>query len=685
MTEPSVLDDDTMGDQSSWSTHTNQRPRSTPGTNNTDGTVFNHAVLLKIGIAKQARGKINVYGLVYEFVDALLDHCKDAIVISTNKEHKLTDMSKFPADQKAFTEFFPHETVWTNNPRNKYSGNCMMKLNISATKSMEAIKSGAFLQFLQERDLHLTRHSFSSVRATKMAIMTMRHPAVTNIPKLQEQMRERLDETFTEGMELPQGLTPNTATEIHVRVEKIVHRVLNEDPSIAPSIVTTEAICVYTNAEHANTLANLISTERIFSEHGFGHWIPWSVRHEPELFANKLREHNAFINRVQTFKLEGVTKDMMKSIITVGSHTGRCGDLLLTIRSKVPVTPDRPLGSIYPRMFNSLEETNYTDERGRWLIAYTQDNQQEAKNVLEQMIIHWTDLTIQHPAFPDPPRLLTRGASNPAQAYIDAHQSRGPPTHISENPNKYNKYNNARKQRFPVSIVIDTTDASVRPRSWASVAKAPGGTNANRPKIPGTTVSPRMSPTNSVASAATTMVTNRTDWESVVTQMRRDHEISLQEYRSETDTKITTVATTFQQMLNDSMAARDARYEQQLEATHAEIAGLGVYIKELVTQLHSLRLLQQRTPAQQHPEEELQLNPLSDDELMLLAPMSGSKRDAASRTPLRSQLIRAKGRPQGTPPSRLTHPEIFEEGISPQNLFPVRTEPTEDGAGTEDL
>lgn len=690
MAEGTALDDDTFDDQSNWTVHTNRRSVASKSTHTDEGTMFKHNVLLKIGIPKGEHGRFNVHQPVYATFDMLFKTCPDAIITSDDSKHEINKIADFPKTSEAFTEFFKHEVAWSNNPRNNYSGNCLMKFQISSTKTIESIKSGEFLHFLRESSIHLNRHNFTSVRSAKMALLTMRHPIITNIPKLQARLRDRLYSALTSDIDLPTGLTAKIGCEIYLKTERIVHRLPSGDPAVTPTVISTEAIVIYTNAEHATNLAKLIAQENIFPEALFGHFVPWSVRHEKQVFADRLREHNAFTKRIQTFKLAGVSREMMDSPAQYMGCQGRSATVIAEARSSthldgVELAPIQQK-KMLPRLCFQPEETNFTDTEGRWLIPYLQEQQKDAKVMIEHMIQHWKSFFPPTSSGNPGPRLLTRG-DHPAQAYIASVRDRSLPTYVVEQPHQYNRFAHSRRQRPP--IVIDVEDTT----SWASVVRpktppANGNSQGTRKGAHHST-----NHNSSVASADTTIVTNRTDLDSVVTQLRlesqkhiqtlkEDHIRSLQSLKDESDKRFANMQDALKQfsvelkVVRDMDEARSNRYEQMHKSLSDSITQLAMQMSTFMSTFrNNILTASPLTQASvQLPES------LTDEELMAIdepVTLSGQKRDMSARTPEKAaNRVRS-------PPS-VDHSRRETSSLATQLFNEVRTDPVSPGRGTEE-
>lgn len=529
------MDDDPMDGSGDFTEITNKRSRASTGTSNTEGTVFKHEVLTSIGISEN-NGRVNLYKTMLQFTAALFETCVGVILISANGKFKITKREDFPGDKKSFKEFFNPVEEWTNNPRNKHCGAIKMKMTISSMKTLGAIKSGEFLQYLKNNDIYLRHHILSGVTAAKFGLLTKRHPEMTNIPKLEAAIRATVDKEVTDGMvELPEKLNANTATEIFARVETITHHIRSEDPAVYQQPIKTEVICLYTNAAHASALAALISSAGILSEDKFGHFLPWMAKEDKELFADKLLEHTASIARMQSIKLEGVTREMMQSTVTYRTYTGTCEELIRTIRSLEPQKPDLPGDNVYQRLCQPPEETHFTDKTGRWLIPYSQEKQKEVKQLVAHLIEHWNKLYTESDAFEEPPRILSRTTTNPVQDYINKQRERGIPKYVADNRDKYTTLSKNRRVRPPIVIEVEAKSAT---SSWASVVKGSSistlGASQRSPPARSTQAA-----THSVASADTTTHSNRSDLESVITQMKQDQERAIKKLQTETEQRYT--------------------------------------------------------------------------------------------------------------------------------------------------
>lgn len=706
MTEPPVLDDETMADSDGFTTHTNHRAKAPSGSSNAEGTVFKHSVLLSIGIPRQHSDTLNVRDKVIETFAMMIDHCDDIIIISDDGKQEIRTPKDFPATKEDFQTFFHPETQWTKNPRDRYSGKCSMKMTISSTKGFDQIKSGKFLTFLKQQGIHLSRHSISSTRSAKIGLFTKIHPSTTFLPKFRKRLHALIQEALTDGLDLPGGLTPHMALEIFLKIERIKHPGISEDINKAPTYIQTEAIFVYTNAEYATIMANLICSERIFPEEELGHFLPWSVRHENGLFANKLREHNAITSRIQTFKVEGVTRAMMESIVTYNNRTGKSSAIIATTRATTPKGKDNLSTNIYPRLCLFPEETKFTEDEGRWLIPYMQDEQQEAKQMIEHLIQQWSG---QESTLQQTPRLASRGSRHPAQDYIDAQKSASIPAYVAQNPNKYNTFSQPRTYR--PALEFEVSEISVSNQTWASIVRDNTVSTLGASQKSDVTHLQPLGPTrttlsnnNSVASADTTQVTNRTDLELVVTQMRRDTEQVIQAYKTANEATIAEMKSTIQELQHQVQTQKQKETDEikaQMEEIRRENNANMTLTNQIVKQISELMATMMTNTVDQstitemeaNDEHEIQFNPIPDSELMqinedelMTQQTIGYKRDAGDRTPLRTPN-RARGRGRGRAGGRAyrQHPENLEPEYSqPKDQFPVRTELQQTGDSTEE-
>lgn len=669
MATTSISVDDSMDDSSSWTTATRKKDRSTGDSSNTEKTGRKHEVLLKIGIPIEARGKVNIHAITHEVFTNLFKQHPDVTIKSMKEEFSFSSMEQFPPTEEAYKTFFQHETEYYQQPR-KNCGSCMMKFYITSLKSMEEIKSGPFLRYLRDNGISIFPHSMTTLRASKMAVLIFKHPTITNIPVLADRIRERYREHFTQGnhTDLPPGLNASTSTEIFVKHERMNHRINHKN---GPSeMVSTEVLVLYTNAEYATSLATLTVADEILPEEEFGHFVPWCVRHEQELFGDKIRAHNAFMARLKTLKIEGVTREMMKSPFSIGGNKQTSYQYITykVIPPKTSINGNEE--TEVKQICFAPEPTKFTDERGRWLVPYLPEHEEEAQELMDTMINHWRTQNTTRIQQHQQPRIVTRNHNNPAQAYISQQRAVALPPHVQTNPTFFNHHSIPRRNRPPVVIDIDDTSR----RSWAQIAQQSQVSSTGSSFQTRNEIHQEQKPDD--GSEATTARTNRTGIDSIIQQLRADHEKTMQEYREASEKRIKQL----EKRVEDNLAmisaklelyaekeeAREARYE----AIHNRIGDsqvkLGEHMAQLMLQMTNLSVRIGETQAA-GATTEMDLNretygtPTQIPTQTQLHQLSGRKRINASRTPEKSLQFH-----MGTSPE---FPEESDDELFSKNLF----------------
>lgn len=207
------------------------------------------------------------------------------------------------------------------------------------------------------------------------------------------------------------------------------------------------------------------------------------------------------------------------------------------------------------------EVTKDTTTKGRWLIPYTSDPV-DSLRVLRQMIDHWKENDeMEGGATPtlNPPR-KSQQISELSQQYLQTQRKTSRAHHIYKD-NQYNKGRITNRPRPPAFVNIDNNSDADQP-SWAQVVqkhatKPPHNDTSNSARHPLSHASQGkpngtrdiISPTphfkktsnkatssdeTSQSSVATTMTSNRTDLDTLLNQMRQEHQESIRAYKLET-------------------------------------------------------------------------------------------------------------------------------------------------------
>lgn len=518
-TQP-VLDADPIGGQDDWEVEDRHKDNPIPNKDNSEKTSKNYKILLKFPIPKVDNITINQLADVRAVLSVLFDQHPDIKITDTTGKFQISNMKEFPRSVKAFERFFECETVVFPKPTKTIKGNYSTQFHIESLMSLSAIKNAVVFKFLTEKNIFLTSHELSTNQSACMAIIIKKHTKITNITALTTNLRTAIHHHLTHYTDddLPDDLTVNLASQLYLRTETIKHRLpapTPENPNFH-KIIEATVFCVYTNRDKAAALGNYIANEDIFVEEVFGEWIPYTARFDKDYFANKLREHNAFQSTVKYHVIEGVSNDMMEMQYIDPATGEKCDSCYEAIYSSgFESTMDDncfPLDEpIFTRFCEAPEVTSTTDTTGRWFIPYcAPEASRDALNLIQDMISYWNE---GPPMSPDNlPRIVPRRGRHTYE-YAD----RQPDQFSYGRDNDQFNRGKPQRNRPPRTVQIDN-NLDIDTPTWASIVSPPTQTKQPNP----TQVHNNPTSNSSVKSATTVSTSNRTGYESLLSQIQID-------------------------------------------------------------------------------------------------------------------------------------------------------------------
>lgn len=710
---------------SDWIETSRRKAPPTIALDNTEKTSNTYKVLLKISIPDTPGIKINQMVDIRAVLDKLFDVNPEIKLISLDKKFQISTMREFPRSQTHFEKFFPCETITFNKLIGNSRGHYSTQFFIESLHAFTAIKTPDLYKFLLENKIFLTQHELTTNQTARMAIITKKHTKVTNIITLAENLRQAIHSHLVEnsGEDLPTGLTSNLATQLFIRTETIRHRIL--DPTdLNPQQQTTieaTAFCIYTNKEQAAILGNYLANTTILPEAIFGHWVPWTARLDRELFAAKLREHNAYQATIKFHVLEGVRREMMYSRYS-DSNTDKeytsCYQAIFAMQPDQEGLEDDESNLDSTRITNiceAPEPTQMTETIGRWFIPFL-GNPDKSIVLLEQLIKFWTEtVPIDKDVNPilNPMKARAQQASI-AEKYIKSQRNKNTTSKASID-SQYNKGRLPQRSRPPVMVEIDNSNTNQQP-SWSHIVQNKPKSQSTRP----TQLPPRPQPTlemlghalrgnnitpsqglkkgtrkatvsddhsdHSESSVATTITSNRTDFELLLQQMRTEHQQTMAAYKKETDLKLEAISAQLQ-IRGELEEARESRYERIHNKLSESIIQLTTQMTQLYTRQGSAQPPQPHHPVGNQHQYEPHMNSISDEDMLTLAnsdammtfELSGKKRPQEVRTPPRT----SERTPRTKTRAHMPH-ESLEKDTSPHtNLFNSRPASSEDECGAD--
>lgn len=606
MTDQHASRDDPMGDPSDWTTKTYKKKPAPRTPDNTEKTGNLFKVLLKIPIPNVKDLRINQHADIKAVVDKLLTHNTDIKIMDLHKRFQITSTNQFPSSPEAFDQFFSRETAMFRKPVNKTSGHYSTQFYIEAMKPFSAIKNPPVYNFLVANKIFLTPHSLTTNQTARMAIIINKHTKITHIQTLQQTLRELIHNHMCGVADdaIPEGLTRNLASQLFIRTETIVHRLPDPTPDDPNhhKIIDSTVFGVYTNKDHATALGNFIAEEDFLNEHLVGNWVPWSARFEPEMFANRLREHNSFQRSVKFHVLEGVTREMMACPFndpTADEEYESAHEAIYMIQNEHKVDDKgNPIEDTYfTDICYAPEPTSSTDTTGRWLVPYI--NKEDSELLLNHLIEHaWTEF---EPMSEDNrPRIVPRRrAPQLSASYIASQNSTAYSYTGQTQPDSFNRGKLPTRPRPPMFEI----DTQTNQPSWASIARQQPHTTPATTKPAPRIISPMPytgPPTD------TTISSQRTALESLIHKLQQETKAALAEQNAiitsllaqnkqlakENSTRANEMASltksmtdiqSFISQVKVENQARDTSLQLQLQEFHQTVTS------DITTQLHSLQ------------------------------------------------------------------------------------------------
>jgi uncharacterized coiled-coil protein SlyX len=373
-----------------------------------DGIKIKFELDLRAEIRKS--DKLNVREIVRSTIAALMETEEDTTIKTKDGNHSFSTMADFPKDKEEFNLFFtPTKTKQPLGPPK-----VMVRIHLRSAQNLASLKRTPTVLYkhLREEGIWLCQHNFETSnlqrigfiaeRSTEFALPTSIKDNISN--ELKACLQEDLAASTTDNVIDTQEAEKPPEFDISPRM--ITHSYKVASRRITVQTRAYEITCESTNKNRLCSLLTRLGKDRS------GIFIPYSMaRSNEQGFGDQIRKQNRFLNDCKKITVYGLRRQAMENPSTDSDNPTFRGHLL----DFQYCTTDADGNDAYTPMLLSIEETNLTDEVGKWFFLCKEANQQRVIELIDNQLAilyektlpdfnHKTKTSNKEDTFPSPSR-----------------------------------------------------------------------------------------------------------------------------------------------------------------------------------------------------------------------------------------------------------------------------------------
>ena len=293
---------------------------------------------------------------------------KDASArIITYKEVAISEANQFPKTQDEYNKSFPQRiTRQPGQPRV-----AKVVFEIETCENFQSLKTfnKSMMEFLSRKGVFMMTNISSQLRRDSVGFFTHIHPKAA----WREDLQDKIVNVLRQNMSAQEIVTALKTADGKERKERFV--TLNFKKQYIHSqegLIQTETIELQTSPEIKETI-NTALFKAAKKDQLPGKYYPYGISKAIgiEEYRRVLKRQNAFLESTQLIGIQGLNEEILKTKIDVSQE-----DEMGTEKSVRDII-------LSNETVMSIEKTNLTEERGKYVIVCKKEKEQEAKKFLE--------------------------------------------------------------------------------------------------------------------------------------------------------------------------------------------------------------------------------------------------------------------------------------------------------------
>jgi uncharacterized coiled-coil protein SlyX len=341
-----------------------------------DGVKIKFELDLRAEINKS--DNLNVRDLVRCMIAALIKTEEDTTIKTKDGSHSFSTMADFPEDKEKFNLFF----VQTTSKHPLGPPKVMIKIHLRSAQNLASLKrtSTVFYKHLREEGIWLCQHNFETSNLQRIGLLAEISTEFALDTSIKDEISKRLKARSEE--ELAASTTDNVIDTQEAEKPPefdISPRMITHSYKVAGrrTTVRTRAYEITCESTNKNRLCSLLTRP---GKDRSGTFIPYSMaRSNEQGFGDQIRKHNRFLDDCKKITVYGLRRQAMENPSPDSDNPTFRGHLL----DFQDCTTDADGNDAYTPMLLSIEETNLTDEVGKWFFLCKEAN--------KQRVIKWID------------------------------------------------------------------------------------------------------------------------------------------------------------------------------------------------------------------------------------------------------------------------------------------------------
>ena len=363
-------------------------------------------VKLEFKIAREARF-FNCATKHREWFETLQRKDPSARII-TYKEISIKNIKDFPKTQEQYNKAFPQRV--TRQPGQPRAAEIVFEIETQETFQTLKTFNSEMMEFLGKNGVYMKMNIASSLRRDSVGFFTHIHPKATWRIDFQEVVNNAIcDQLSEQQIEKAKQAADNKEKEDQFVTLNFRKLYVNSKEGL----IQTEVLEVQTSPEIKETINNALFTvakKNILP----GRYYPYGISRSlgMEEYKNILKRQNAFLEETQIIGIQGLTEEILDFDI-------RCNDRGTEVTKSV-----REIITEFPSVY-SLEKTNLTSERGKYMLIIEKKKESEIKEKID-MAFEYINEKIpeeaRHPTHPEIRRATTNRWATQIQEYAEKYQ-----------------------------------------------------------------------------------------------------------------------------------------------------------------------------------------------------------------------------------------------------------------------
>lgn len=314
------------------------------------------------------------------------------IVFKSENDTRITfsKPAEFPSSQNRFKEFF---TVTPHSTRSDGSGKAHVNFLIESKHRLQLFKHDpTLMQYLRDRKIWLVEHKYETHSLQAIGFIVNKSPVLTHRPQFENDivtaLRDYTDDKMDDTMD-------KFVPDMEISGKRVVHVLRDGDKKIG--VMETQALEIRCESAHSEQLKILLCNAAL-PEHRFGKFVPYQLaKNDPTVVKDLIAEHNRHLTEITAIPIFGLHRDALYSLVD-GEKFGGDDEQLKEklLKQEIEFETDEGEKTGTEPVFLSIEETQRSDDLGKWFLIVKKLNVATANKVIDNFLIPAAETTIAH-------------------------------------------------------------------------------------------------------------------------------------------------------------------------------------------------------------------------------------------------------------------------------------------------